>query len=282
MLFFLSNGNFTMSGSNKRFSLIHNCIKRNSPLIRDILYAIGDFQTLAECTGRENAAKMIILTRCRHSHAPFLPVDPFLLLRCPPKCCIARCRQERQFVPLHFVNSVPPRCNTPLSPFDLSIPPFLRTPLSLSRFSFSLVPSRVPISPRSLPFLFYLVTLRSVHDIHFVRISRGGFQARKPPPSRGSTSGKRKTSNGFDLSLSLFFRICLSSLSLSLFLSRSPHLCICISSPLIAYLSHSFPLSLSSPLLSFAYSLSLSLFLSIFLSPLSTLCLSTERWWSRG
>lgn len=125
---------------------------------------------------------------------------------------------------LHFVNLFPRGAIGPTSPFNLSI---LLPPLSLSLLfmygSLSL----------SLPSSFYLVILWSVHDIHFVRISRGGFQARKPPPSRGSTWGKRETSNGFALSFPpspLLLHLPVLHLCLS-FSSAS----ICISFSLIVY-----------------------------------------------
>lgn len=167
---------------------------------------------------------------------------------------ISRIAGRRQFVPSAFRKLVPPRCNTPLPPFDLSI-------LLLSL----VLPSDRADLPLSLPSSFYLVILWSVHDIHFVRISRGGFQARKPPPSRGSMSGKRETSNGFALSFPPFFCICLSDLSVSLppslflpFISRS------LLSPILP-LSPPHSLFLSSSSLAFL-----------------AVCLSTERWWSRG
>lgn len=192
-----------------------------------------------------------------HSHQPLSPSLPFssflpsylssfqdpwrdLLTK---RCYIARCRPGDNLSPLHFVNSFPrgairlPRPST--SRFYLSLsfsPSFTASPVFLSV---------TPYDHRSLSLFLlsssYLVILRSVHDIHFVRIFRGGFQARKPPPSRGSTSGKRETSNGLALSciplfplllhlpirsfppLSLFlcFSVSLSfSLALHLFVSR--------------------------------------------------------------
>lgn len=166
--------------------------------------------------------------------ATCLPWEPsFLAWSFIAHCnVISRIAGRRQFVPSAFRKLVPPRCNTPLPPFDLSIlllslslcPSLSPSPSPICSHPFSRSPHRADL-PLSLPSSFYLVILWSVHDIHFVRISRGGFQARKPPPSRGSMSGKRETSNGFALSfppLLLHLPIqplCLSlSLSLSLFL----------------------------------------------------------------
>lgn len=202
------------------------------------------------------------------------------------RCYIARCRPGDNLSPLHFVNSFPrgairlPRPST--SRFYLSlILPFVHC---LSRF-----PPRHPYDHRSLSLFLlsssYLVILRSVHDIHFVRISRGGFQARKPPPSRGSTSGKRETSNGLALSCIPLFPLLLHlpirsfpPLSLSLFLRQSFFLScsasICISSSLITY--HLLP-----PRFPPSFALSLLRSLSIHPGAPRTPA-STERWWSRG
>lgn len=109
--------------------------------------------------------------------------------------------------------------------FSLSVSPFS---LLLSRF-----PHRADL-PLYLPLSFYLVILWSVHDIHFVRISRGGFQARKPPPSRGSMSGKRETSNGLALSSPPSSASAYPT-SLSLFLHLFSSVSICISFSLIVY-----------------------------------------------
>lgn len=51
--------------------------------------------------------------------------------------------------------------------------------------------TRVPSSPNSPPFHpLYSFIPRSVHDIHFERIARGRFQARKPLASRGRAPGE--------------------------------------------------------------------------------------------
>lgn len=164
---------------------------------------------------------------------------------------------------LHFVNLFPPAVQ--YTPLPFRSPDF--TFLSLSLFlspsrSFSRSPHRADL-PLSLPSSFYLVILWSVHDIHFVRISRGGFQARKPPPSRGSMSGKRETSNGFALSS--------PPLSLLLDLPIRP---LCLSFPPYLFVSRSLLSPISPPLRPP---------LSVSFSPLAFLaCLPTERWWSRG
>lgn len=204
-----------------------------------------------------------------HSHQPSFPSlsSPRGVSSLPTETLYRALQAERQFVPLAFRKLVPPRCNTPPSPFDLSILP-LSLSHSLLRFKPPL-PHRPSRSPISLPSLFllsssYLVIPRSVHDIHFVRISRGGFQARKPPPSRGSTSGKRETSNGFALSSIPLFPLLLhlpirpslylppfSPLSLCVFpqsLRLSCSASICISSSLITYHVPPRSLSLSRPL----------------------------------
>lgn len=95
-------------------------------------------------------------------------------------------------------------------------------------FSVTLAPLWPPLPPFPFPSsTLYLVIPRSVHDIHFVRIPRGGFQARKPPTSRGRRSeGKRQTRSpsvlSFSISVSCVPTCFFFFSSLSSFLRRAP------------------------------------------------------------
>lgn len=187
-----------------------------------------------------------------YSHVFLLPRFHLAkFLRCPPKRYIARCRQET-ICPPAFRKLVPPRCNTPLSSFDLSILP---TSLSLSSSLFPCHFSRSLRVPISL-FLFLPLSIWLSCGACTISISCGypvadsRHESRHYPAGVRRANAKRQTGSlTHSLSISLF-----PSSSASAYSTSLPLL---LSFPLDLFVFHSLSYRLFT-----ACALSLSRFLS--------------------
>lgn len=173
---------------------------------------------------------------------------------------ISRIAGRRQFVPSAFRKLVPPRCNTPLPPFDLSILLFSLSPsLSLS-FSHFYRPDLSLF--HSLPLSIWLSCGACTISISCGSpVADSRHESRHHPAGVCRGNAKRQTGSSSPSPLLLHLPIRPLCLSLSLSISFPPHL----------FVSR----SLLSPIV-------FSLFLFLFPSFSRFSCLSTERWWSRG